>query len=153
MPPQRAAYFLGAAHGGVVFDWIFGDSPTDDELRLPGGLLLAGSVGGVVLAHRMLDKHDFSGGEGILAELGAVAGGLLGMGLGVLVGPEDPESTLLFTLGAAGADPGFLTLHRALFDNARDRAVAEAPGTTAAPPTRRVTAASSSTSTRPRSSS
>jgi hypothetical protein len=119
---HRAAYLLGAAHGAVVFDWIYGDNASNDDLRVLGGLLLAGSVGGTWAAHRILPDHDFTVGEGILVELGAAAGGLLGMGVGVLAGPDDPDSTLLFTLGAIGADLGFGIVFNALAGNARDRA-------------------------------
>ncbi|MFO7894755.1 MAG: hypothetical protein R6U63_13550 [Longimicrobiales bacterium] len=120
---QRTAFALGAAHGGVVFDWLYGETPTDDDLRLLGGLLLAGSVGGTYLAHRMLPDHEFSVGEGILVELGTVAGGLLGMGVAVLSGPAEMEdATLLFTMGAIGADLGFLATFNSLADNARQRA-------------------------------
>ena len=119
---QRAAYLLGAAHGGVVFDWLYGDDAGDRELRFLGGLLLAGSAGGAWAAHRLLSDHDFSVGEGILVELGTAAGGLLGMGVGVLAGPDEPDRTLVFTLGAIGADLGFGIVFSALADNARARA-------------------------------
>ncbi len=119
---ERAAYFLGAAHGAMVYDWFWGDSGSDDELRALGALLMAGSVASTAAMHRALDGHDFSVGEGILVELGAVAGGLLGMGVGVLVGPEETDETLLFTLGTAGADLGFLILYHSLGESARRRA-------------------------------
>ncbi len=125
---HRAAYLLGAAHGAVVFDWLYGDNPDDDDMRILGGLLLAGSVGGTWAAHRLLPDHDFTVGEGILVELGAAAGGLLGMGVGVLAGPDDPDATLLFTLGAIGADLGFGIVFNALADNARDRADGDGGG-------------------------
>lgn len=119
---ERAAYFLGAAHGAVVYDWFWGDGGDDNDLRALGALLMAGSVTGTALVHRALDGRDFSVGEGVLVELGAVAGGLLGMGVGVLAGPEDTDETFLFTLGAAGADLGFVILYHSLGDNARKRA-------------------------------
>jgi hypothetical protein len=44
------------------------------------------------------------------------------MGVGVLAGPTSTNETLLFTLGAAGADLGFLILYHSLGESARRRA-------------------------------
>ena len=120
---QRTAHALGGVHGAVVFDWFFGQNPTENDIRYLGALLLAGSAAGTWGVDRVLDGHDFSVGEGILTELGTVAGGLLGLGVGVLLSPEElDDPTLLFTLGAAGADFGFWATYRSLSESARERA-------------------------------
>ncbi|MFW6330347.1 MAG: hypothetical protein ACOC3J_01345 [Gemmatimonadota bacterium] len=120
---QRAGTLLGTAHGLIVFDWFAGDDATDDELRALGGLLMAGSAAGGYLAHRRLEGLDFSAGQGILVDLGTLAGGLVGMGLAVLLGPENmDDSTPVLTLGAIGADVAFLATFASLADDARRRA-------------------------------
>jgi hypothetical protein len=119
---QRGLALLGAGNGAAVFDWIAGDDASDDELRLLGGLLLGGSAAGLVLADRALRGRDFTAGQGILVDLGTVAGGLIGLGVAALVGPEEGDETLYFTLAALGADLGFLATYGGLSPSAERQA-------------------------------
>lgn len=126
---QRAGFWLGAANGAAVWDWLFGDDASDDDVRALAPFLLAGSTGGLVAARRSLDGRDFSAGQGILIDLGTVAGGLLGLGVAALVAPdEDPDETLFITLGTLGADIGFAATLASLADDAERRARDPAQG-------------------------
>lgn len=117
---QRAAFYLGAANGLALWDLLVGSDPSDDQVRILGPLLLGGSVAGMMGADRALVGRDFSAGQGILVDLGTLAGGLLGVGLAVLLGPDDfDDPTGVFLLGALGADLGFLATFRSLSSEAR----------------------------------
>lgn len=120
---ERAAFYLGAANGAALWELIFDDDAGTDEIRVLAPLLGAGSVGGLWLARQALPGHDFSAGQGILVDLGTLAGGLLGMGVAVLLGPENlDDPTPVFLLGALGADLGFYATFASLSDDARERA-------------------------------
>jgi hypothetical protein len=123
---ERTAVLLGAGNGGALFDLVAGDDPSDDQFRLLGGLLLGGSAAGLLVARRMLRDREFSAGQGILVDLGTLAGALTGLGVGALVGPEDGDETLYFSLAALGADIGFLATFGSL---ARDAERRQRPGT------------------------
>lgn len=120
---QRTAFYLGAANAAVAWDLFLGNSPSDDDVRVIGPFLAVGSIGGLLLADRVLESHDFSAGQAILVDLGTIAGGLLGMGVAVLVGPDNiSDPTGVFILGALGADLGFAATYAGLSASARRRA-------------------------------
>lgn len=80
---------------------------TDPDPRTTAGALLLGGVGGTWVAERFLvRRYDHTRGEGNILSLGAIAGGVMGVGLGVLVGGELERGTALTlglaTLGAMG---------------------------------------------------
>jgi hypothetical protein len=118
---QRGAFYLGMYNGLALWSIFAGDEVSTGEERVLGAALLAGSVGGLVLADRLLlPGHDFSAGQGILVNLGTVAGGLLGLGTAILIAPDDPDSpAIFFTLSALGANLGFGLTYLALADDAR----------------------------------
>jgi hypothetical protein len=118
---QRGAFYLGMYNGLALWSIIAGDEVSTGEERILGAALLAGSTGGLILADRfLLPGHDFSAGQGILVNLGTVAGGLLGLGTAVLIAPDDPDSpAIFFTLSALGANLGFGLTYLALADDAR----------------------------------
>jgi len=103
---QRMAYSTGILAGFMVSDWIDGlDSP-----HVGGAALLVGSTAGFLIADHALRNHDYSVGQGILVDLGTVAGTLIGVGTAALVsGKDGPGQTTGLTLSTAGAVLG-LTL-------------------------------------------
>jgi hypothetical protein len=118
---QRGAFWLGAWNSIALWEIVAGGDPGTDMERVLGAMLIGGSAGGLYLADRvLLPGHDFSAGQGILVNLGAVAGGLLGLGVAYLVAPERVDRpTIFLTLGALGANAGFGLTYYALADDAR----------------------------------
>lgn len=117
---QRGAFYLGMYNGLALWSVFVGDQVSRGEERFLGGALIAGSAGGLVLADRLLPGHEFSAGQGILVNLGTVAGGLLGLGVAVLIAPDNVNSpAIFFTLSALGANAGFGLTYLALADDAR----------------------------------
>ncbi len=95
-----------------------------DSPHLGGLLLLAGSGTTTAVGDHILRGRDFSVGQGALVNLGAVAGELIGLGLGTLVEDRSSEGRLTVTLGALGAAIGFGGTFSALAEDAtwdRDR--------------------------------
>lgn len=99
---------IGAAAAGAV---IAEGDPSDEATALS---LLAGGLLGTVLADRVLvRRYDHTRGEGRLLALGGVAGGLMGIGVGVLVaGEADRGEALTLGLGVAGASAGVVLAER-----------------------------------------
>jgi len=129
---QRMAYGTGLLAGFMVADWIDGlDSP-----QVGGGAALAGSALGFMLGDHMLRDRDFSAGQGILVDLGTVAGTLIGLGTAALVsdsaGPNQTVGLVLSTAGAAaGLSLTFASLKAAAYapgSDADDGGAAEAAG-------------------------
>lgn len=88
----------------------------DPSNRVAAGALLAGGAAGLVLTDRFLVRRkDHSRSEGNLVMLGATAGGLMGLGAGVLIRGEDGEEGIESPLlAAAGATAGLLLSERYL---------------------------------------
>ena len=82
---------------------------------------LAGTVGGVLLADRIVRGREFSASHGLLTDLGTVAGGLLGLGAAALISSDDADEDLLLTLGGIGASLGFGLTVASLAPAARQR--------------------------------
>lgn len=103
---MRAAAVVGAANGLALWD-VASDDDSDDDLRILGGTLIAGSATGVLLADRALRGRDYSVGQAIIIDLAAVAGYAIGIGTAaILTGDEGGTSELFTILGAAGATGG-----------------------------------------------
>jgi hypothetical protein len=117
---QRGAFYLGMYNGLALWSAFVGGDVSRGEERFLGAAFIAGSAGGLLLADRLLPGHDFSAGQGILVNLGTVAGGLVGLGAAVLIAPDNPDSpAIFFTLSALGANAGFGLTYLALADDAR----------------------------------
>jgi hypothetical protein len=117
---QRGAFLLGLFNAGAVWHLMTGADPSDDQARILGGMMLGSSAAFLYLADRLLVGHDFTAGQGIMVNLGGLAGGLLGAGVGVLVGPEAADDARpILALAALGANLGYAVVFRALSDDAR----------------------------------
>jgi hypothetical protein len=125
---QRGGFYLGMYNALAAWSMFAGDDPGDDAARALGALLIGGSVAGLHVSDRLLAGHDFTAGQGILVNLGAVAGGLLGAGIGVLVAGDDVDNPrVILGLSALGANAGFGLTYRALSDDARRNAERRPP--------------------------
>jgi hypothetical protein len=95
------ALWLGTTIGALAATSLIVE--TDADARTTAGALLVGGLGGTFVAERFLvRRYDHTRSEGNLLSLGAAAGGVMGVGLGVLVGGELERGTAL-TLGLATA--------------------------------------------------
>lgn len=99
----RMAGLVGAAAGLAVCDAT--GSENDDALLASG---LAGAAGGLVIGHHLVTSTQYTPGEALLVDTGAVAGALLGLGLAYLIGSDTGSSSDAYTASAAlGAAGGF----------------------------------------------
>lgn len=106
----RAAGLLGAYTGIAAADIV-----GSDEARVFAGLALAGGTAGLILGDRLVRDRDIGAGQGLLVDLGTVAGGLLGLGVAVLVSDESSSSeTIFLSLSTLGAWSGFAATYRSL---------------------------------------
>lgn len=87
-------------------------APEEIDVRLATGLTVVGTVGGLLLGNELVKGLDFRGADGTGLVLGTLAGGLIGVGVGLLT--DDPQVTSIttwtgaalgFGLGLVMADP------------------------------------------------
>ena len=98
----RAVGLLGALTGATAADLV-----ANEQERLVAGLVLGGALGGLVLGDWLVRPRDLGAGQGLLVDLGTIAGGLLGAGVAVLTASDEPDETALLLLTTAGAWGGF----------------------------------------------
>jgi hypothetical protein len=104
--------WLGAAIGATAAGAVIAQSdPSDQAIALT---TLSGALLGTFTADRVLvRRYDHSRSEGNLLAFGGVAGGLMGIGVGVLVaGEAESGESLTLGLAAAGASLGVLLTER-----------------------------------------
>ncbi len=101
----RATGLLGAYLPLAITQTIDGAS-----VRQISGATALGTLGGVVIGHKIAQNYDFSSSDGVKICLGTIASGLIGGGVGYIVSPEnDSNSDNYMWLGsAAGATIGYL---------------------------------------------
>lgn len=87
-------------------------SPNDLNVRVATSLTVVGAVGGLVIGNELVKGLDFRGADGTGLVLGTIAGGLIGLGVGLLT--DDPQITAVtswsgaalgFGLGVAMSSP------------------------------------------------
>lgn len=106
--------WLGAAIGALGASTFLANSdPSDQTTALT---LLGGALVGTFAADRFLvRRYDHSRGEGGFVALGALAGGVMGVGVGVLVaGEAQRDGALTFALATIGALGGVALSERFL---------------------------------------
>lgn len=98
----RTTGILGATIGLAAADLM---SDNNDQAMLLG--VAAGAGLGALLGHTtLIEDRDFTSGQGLLVTAGQIAGGLIGMGIGVLV-DEDADSELFTSAAAVGSLAGY----------------------------------------------
>ncbi len=104
--------WVGTGIGAIAAGAAIAESDPSDETTALS--LLAGGLLGTVLADRVLvRRYDHTRAEGRLLALGGAAGGLIGIGVGVLAaGEADRGEALTLGLGAAGASLGVILTER-----------------------------------------
>ncbi|HEX2190517.1 MAG TPA: hypothetical protein VHG51_16530 [Longimicrobiaceae bacterium] len=111
-------YTAGAV--GALAGWAAADLATFDERPAVAAAML-GAAGGLYLGDRRVRDTDFTVGQASLNRLGAIAGGLVGLGFGALVSIEDEDPTAALTGAALGATLGYLGTYASLAPLAREQ--------------------------------
>lgn len=108
------ALWIGTAIGATAAGAVIAESDPDDQTTALS--LLAGGLLGTALADRVIvRRYDHTRAEGRLLALGGAAGGLMGIGVGVLVaGEADRGGALTLGLGVVGASAGVVLTERYL---------------------------------------
>jgi hypothetical protein len=104
--------------GGIVgaFTGLAAAAVTDvSNDRAAIALTLAGGAAGLYLGDRLVNDTDFTVGQAVLNRLGALAGGLAGASVGVLM----EEEKVAITGAALGAIGGYMLTYSALAPDAR----------------------------------
>ena len=101
--------WTAGAIGAVAALAPFANGDHDLDVRVPAAT--GGFVAGLIAGDRLLVRRfDHSAGEGALIAVGAVAGGLMGTGIAVLI--DRDNDALAIALGAAGAAGGVAATER-----------------------------------------
>jgi len=111
----RAAGLLGGYVGLTVA--VVARTGEVDPGKRAVAATMAGALAGLVTGQRLVHGRDFSGGQGMLTSLGALGGGLLGLGIGYLIDDQDEKS--LMAASAIGAAAGFAALYASSAGEAR----------------------------------
>jgi len=93
-------------------------SASDDE-EWAVGSGMAGAVAGLGAGHYLLRGHDFTTGEGVLINIGEVAGGLLGAGLLYITGTDTDPAWPYLLASSTGATAGLWATYLSLGGRAR----------------------------------
>ena len=106
---------LGAFTAGTLMDLA-----GLDETRPAAAGRMAGAAAGLAAGDALVRATEFSSGEATLVRLGTLAGGLMGLGLGVLAESDGGEGTLTSLTTTAGALAGFALSYRRALPAARE---------------------------------
>jgi hypothetical protein len=117
-------YTAGAL--GILAGVAAADLLTLEERPLAAAGMLGGAAG-LYLGGRHVRGTDFTIGQASLNRLGAIAGGLVGLGLGALVSVEEEDPTAALVGAAAGATLGYVGTYRSLAPAAREQRGEQGP--------------------------
>lgn len=128
---SRRAYSYGdawvmrsAGYVGMLVATTVADAGEPEGSEAYSVAIVAGSLAGLAVGDRLVEGREFTGGDGILVQLGGSAGALMGLGLVALATPNGPRASTAYWGGAAaGATVGWGLSWRALADRAAGRAV------------------------------
>lgn len=90
---------------GAYVGWtglVLADS---DDVRVGSGVVLVTSLGGAILADRLVSGYDVEAWQALLVGLGTYAGGLAGAGVAFVAGANEPKT--LLTVSVLGAIAGY----------------------------------------------
>lgn len=108
--PRRASYRVTAGDvlallpAGLIGGALALTPAVDgDDERMTSALATAGYLLGVLVGDRLLVRqYDFTESEGRLSQLGAFAGGLIGLGVAAMSGAKDNAAVALMAVGGFG---------------------------------------------------
>lgn len=98
----------GAGVIGAYVPFAIVDMTGSEDVNVFVTSSMLGALGGLWYGNTLITGKDFTTGQGNLIRLGALTGGLLGMGMAYLLAPEGQNnSTLYLTASSLGAIGGF----------------------------------------------
>jgi hypothetical protein len=111
-PGDAMLLWTGAAIGATATGALIAESSPSPQAI--AGTILFGTLGGIWAADRwIVRRYDHSTAEGTLVSLGGVAGGLMGIGIGVLVaGEAERGASLTLALASLGGLGGVVLTER-----------------------------------------
>ncbi len=111
-PGDALLLWTGASLGATALGAVVAE--LDPSPQAVAGTVLVGGLAGVWAADRWLvRRYDHTSAEGTLVSLGATAGGLMGIGVGVLVaGEAERGASLTLALAALGGIGGVVLTER-----------------------------------------
>lgn len=116
---MRSAGAVGVGVGSALAD----AAGVDDASSRPYAIgFLAGSLAGLTVGDRLVAGREFTFGEGVVVELGAAAGALMGLGVVAVVNPQGDVSTPYLAGMAAGGVAGYALAYSGLSRKAAARA-------------------------------
>ena len=91
--------------------------------------LLIGSMAGLAIGDRLVAGRDFSGGDGVLMQLGTGLGALMGLGVIAITDPQGTDNSAAYWAGsAAGGVLGYAVTYSGLSRRAVSRATESSSG-------------------------
>jgi hypothetical protein len=112
----------GGGYAGTLLGVAIADAtnPADDQSEPYSAGIIAGSLTGLIVGDRLVNGREFSAGEGLLVQLGWLAGGLTGLGVVALTRTDD--SAPYWIGSATGGVLGYGITYRGLAGKATARA-------------------------------
>ena len=112
----------GGGYAGTLVGVALADAtnPGEDQSEPYSAGIIAGSLTGLMVGDRLVDGREFTAGEGLLVQLGWLAGGLTGLGVVALTRTDDSAPYWIGT--ATGGVVGYGVTYRSLAGKATARA-------------------------------
>ncbi|OQA95135.1 MAG: hypothetical protein BWY22_02268 [Bacteroidetes bacterium ADurb.Bin217] len=109
----RNALLLGST---LPLPFIAANDPSDEKYYIYG--VAGGSLLGLAYSKLLLDERSYTTGDALLVSLGEISGGLLGLGVGYLIMPEQhTHPAYIITGGTLGAIGGFALMKKYVSGN------------------------------------
>lgn len=108
---MRSAGFVGLLAASAVAD--IGDTG-DGISKSYATAFLAGSLTGLAVGDRLVAGREFTAGDGLVIQLGASAGALMGLGIVAVVNPQGDTSTPYLASAAVGSALGYAMAYSGL---------------------------------------
>ena len=125
----RTSGALGMLVGTAIADAGTSDHNGSADSRTYSAGLLLGSLAGLATGDRLVEGRDFSGGDGVLMQLGSGLGVLMGLGVVALADPQGSDNSTVYWLGsAAGGVAGYAITYSGLSRRAVSRATESSSG-------------------------
>ena len=125
----RTSGALGMLVGTAFADGAVNHSRGSSDSKPYSAGLLVGSVAGLAIGDRLVSGRDFSGGDGVLMQLGSGLGALMGLGVIAITDPQGTDNSAAYWAGSAvGGVLGYAVTYSGLSRRAVSRATESSSG-------------------------